>query len=136
METVKEKVSNAAAVAKEKAKLYEAKVQEKAETATAKTREEKELAHERRKAKEAEAKMELHQTKAEIIAERLNAKHAHMMQGHEAVNTGSQGQQHMTTAPPVTSSTALPVTSSTAPPVTSSTTEAPFAPLANPPENY
>lgn len=44
------------------------------EKATARTHEEKEVAKERRKAKEAQAKMELHQAKARHAAEKSSAK--------------------------------------------------------------
>lgn len=48
-----------------------------AEIASARTPEEKEIARERRKAREAQAKSELHQAKAKHAAEKLNAKQRH-----------------------------------------------------------
>ncbi|MFS7926882.1 putative Late embryogenesis abundant protein, LEA_1 subgroup [Helianthus anomalus] len=60
MHSVKEKVSNAASAAKAHVESYKANVEEKAEKATARTHEEKEIAHQRRKAKEAEGNMNLH----------------------------------------------------------------------------
>ncbi|KAI3703514.1 hypothetical protein L1987_73644 [Smallanthus sonchifolius] len=50
-------------------------VKEKAEKATARTQEEKEIAHQRRKAKEAKGKMNLHDEKAEHVAEKMHGKH-------------------------------------------------------------
>ncbi|RZC72753.1 hypothetical protein C5167_048232, partial [Papaver somniferum] len=85
MQTAKEKLSNVASAAKEHAKIYKAKVDEKAEKAAATTPEEKEIAHQRRKAKEAEAKMEFHAAKAEHKAETLDAKynnHHNPITGH------------------------------------------------------
>nr|XP_043630811.1 late embryogenesis abundant protein 18 [Erigeron canadensis] len=81
MHSVKEKVSNAASAAKAHVESYKAKMEEKAEKATARTEEEKEIAHQRRKAKEAEAKMNLHVEKAEHAAEKLHGKH-HVL-GHD-----------------------------------------------------
>lgn len=52
-----------------------------AEKATARTKEEKEIAHERAKAKEAKAKMELHEAKARHASEKLAAKQAHHVVG-------------------------------------------------------
>lgn len=46
-----------------------------AEKATATTKEEKAIAHEKRKAKEAEAKMNLHEAKSEHAAEKLHGSH-------------------------------------------------------------
>ncbi|XP_058086312.1 late embryogenesis abundant protein 6 [Magnolia sinica] len=82
MQAVKEKVSNAASVAKEHIDIYKAKVEEKAEKASARNETEKEIAHERRKAKEAEAKMEMHAAKVEHKANKENAKHAHAVGTH------------------------------------------------------
>lgn len=47
------------------------------EKAGARTKEENDIAEERRKAKEAEAKMELHESKAAHAGEKLQGKHAH-----------------------------------------------------------
>ncbi|XP_010270023.1 PREDICTED: uncharacterized protein LOC104606491 [Nelumbo nucifera] len=78
MQAAKEKLSNMASAAKERACIYKAKAEEKVEKAAARTKEEKEIARERRKAKEAQAKMELHQEKAKHKEERLNAEpHTH-----------------------------------------------------------
>ncbi|KAJ0111586.1 hypothetical protein Patl1_03476 [Pistacia atlantica] len=68
MHTVKEKVSNAASSGKAHVDIYKAKVEEG-----------KEMAHQRGKAKEAQAKMELHQAKAEHTAEKLRAKQSHVL---------------------------------------------------------
>ncbi|CAK7356164.1 unnamed protein product [Dovyalis caffra] len=75
MQAAKKKISNFASVAKERMTICKAKVEEQAELATARTAEEKELARERRKAKEAQAKLELHQAKAKHAAEKLSSKH-------------------------------------------------------------
>lgn len=56
-----------------------------AKKATARTEEEKVIAHERAKAKEAKAEMELHEAKARHAAEKLNSKHhGH---GHQPLGT-------------------------------------------------
>lgn len=47
-----------------------------AEKVGARTKEEKDIAEERRRAKEAEAKMELHEAKATHAGEKLEGKHA------------------------------------------------------------
>lgn len=47
------------------------------------------IAKERRKAKEAEAKMKLHETKAENAADKL--KHSHHVYGHNDPLAGGQG---------------------------------------------
>ncbi|PPS02862.1 hypothetical protein GOBAR_AA17801 [Gossypium barbadense] len=60
---MKEKISNMASTAKEHVNIGKAQLEEKLEKASASTEEQKELAHERKKAKEARAKMELHQDK-------------------------------------------------------------------------
>ena len=52
------------------------------EKATARTEEEKKLAHERKKAKEAEAKMELHQDKARHVEEKLRPKQPQYLHGY------------------------------------------------------
>lgn len=66
-----------------------------AEKATARTQEEKDIAHQRRKAKEAEAKMNLHMEKAEHAAEKLHGKH-HVLGGvyggHHQTPVGSVAQ--------------------------------------------
>ncbi|XP_031288143.1 late embryogenesis abundant protein 6 [Pistacia vera] len=79
MHTVKEKVSNAASSGKAHVDIYKTKVEEQVEQAAARTEEEKEIAHQRGKAKEAQAKMELHQAKAEHTAEKLRAKQSHVL---------------------------------------------------------
>ncbi|XP_076920673.1 late embryogenesis abundant protein 18-like [Bidens hawaiensis] len=86
MHSVKEKVSNAASAAKAHVESYKANLEEKAEKATARTQEEKDIAHQRRKAKEAEAKMNMHMEKAEHAAEKLHGKHDHVL-GPEHHNT-------------------------------------------------
>ncbi|KAJ8557921.1 hypothetical protein K7X08_004687 [Anisodus acutangulus] len=78
MHSVKEKVSNAAAAGKEHVDILKAKAEEKAEKVVARTKEERTIAEEVRKAKEAEAKMELHQAKARHAAEKLQSKQAHL----------------------------------------------------------
>ncbi|XP_055832081.1 late embryogenesis abundant protein 6 [Solanum dulcamara] len=78
MHSVREKVSNAAAAGKEHVDILKAKAEEKAEKAVARTREGKRIAEEVRKAKEAEAKMELHQAKARHAAETLQSKQSHL----------------------------------------------------------
>ncbi|KAI3505385.1 hypothetical protein L1887_27503 [Cichorium endivia] len=93
MHSVKEKVSNAASAAKAHVESYKANMEEKAEKATARTQEEKEIAHQRRKAKEAEAKMNLHVEKADHAAEKLHGKH-HVL-GHDSV-AGIYGGHHQT----------------------------------------
>ncbi|KAI3692054.1 hypothetical protein L6452_31863 [Arctium lappa] len=91
MHSVKEKVSNAASAAKAHVETYKANLEEKAEKATARTHEEKDIAHQRRKAKEAEANMNLHLEKAEHAAEKLHGKH-HVL-GHDSV-AGAYGGHH------------------------------------------
>lgn len=53
-----------------------------AEKATAGTKEEKAIAHEKRKAKEAEAEMNLHQAKSQHAAEKLHGTHHQPAQAH------------------------------------------------------
>ncbi|KAH0662390.1 hypothetical protein KY284_027321 [Solanum tuberosum] len=114
MHSVKEKVSNAAAAGKEHVDILKAKAEEKAEKAVARTREEKRIAEEVRKAKEAEAKMELHQAKARHAAETLQSKQSHLI-GRHGHHHGThtvgvhQGQQN-----PVVGST-IPTTATVAP---------------------
>ncbi|XP_073131926.1 late embryogenesis abundant protein 18-like [Henckelia pumila] len=81
MHSVKQKVSDAAAEAKERVDVLKAKAGEKAEMSTARTKEGKQIAKERRKAKEAEANMMLHQAKAQHAAEALHGKQ-HGLFGH------------------------------------------------------
>ncbi|XP_050235056.1 late embryogenesis abundant protein 18 [Mercurialis annua] len=75
MLSAKEKLSNMASAAKEHLTICQAKVEEKVEKATARTHEQKKIAKERRKAKEAQAKMELHQAKAKHAADKLRHHH-------------------------------------------------------------
>ncbi|CAN4097823.1 unnamed protein product [Withania somnifera] len=116
MHSVKEKVSNAAAAGKEHVDILKAKAEEKAEKAVARTKEERTIAEEVRKAKEAEAKMELHQAKARHAAEKLQSKQAHLggvvghpHHHHGTPMVGGQGQQN-----PVVGTT-IPTTGSVAP---------------------
>ncbi|KAL8195863.1 hypothetical protein R6Q57_025353 [Mikania cordata] len=81
MHSVKEKVSNAASAAKAHVESYKANLEEKAEKATARTQEERDIAHQRRKAKEAEAKANMHAEKAEHASEKLHGKHHHVLGG-------------------------------------------------------
>ncbi|GJT59153.1 late embryogenesis abundant protein 18 [Tanacetum coccineum] len=114
MKSVKEKVSNAASAAKAHVESYKANLEEKAEKATARTPEEREIAHQRRKAKEAEAKMNMHVEKADHAAEKQQGKH-HIL-GHSAVpggyggapvaqTTGVPHQQPLGAVDPVTGTT-------------------------------
>ncbi|XP_021904517.1 late embryogenesis abundant protein 18-like [Carica papaya] len=82
MQSAKEKISNMASSTKEHIKICMAKTEEKLEKATATTEEQKHIARERRKAKEAQAKMELHQAKAEHAAQKLRAKQGSLA-GHK-----------------------------------------------------
>ncbi|XVF13607.1 hypothetical protein REPUB_Repub08aG0222000 [Reevesia pubescens] len=82
MYKVKEKISNMASSVKEHMNIGKAQVEEKLEKATARTEEDKKLAHERKKAKEARAKMELHQDKVRHVEERLGAKQPQYMHGY------------------------------------------------------
>lgn len=61
-----------------------ANIQEKSELAIARTKDEKKMVRERRKAREAEAVRQLHQAKANNKAQKLNARHARLMQGQPA----------------------------------------------------
>ncbi|KAI3453921.1 hypothetical protein Pfo_010584 [Paulownia fortunei] len=87
MHSAKQKVADAAAVAQEHAEILKAKAEEKTEVAVARTEVEKEIAHERRKAKEAEAKMKMHEAKAQHLEEKLYGKHhglcGHHQHGHQ-----------------------------------------------------
>lgn len=57
--------------------IYDDDIIIQAEKARARTKEEEVIAHERAKAKEAKAKMELHDAKAKHAAEKLSTKQAH-----------------------------------------------------------
>ncbi|KAK7330891.1 hypothetical protein VNO77_25097 [Canavalia gladiata] len=94
MQSSKEKLQNVAAAAKEHVDIYKAKIDEKAERATARTEEEKAIVHERAKAKEAKAKMELHEAKARHAAEKLSNKQSHYygLHEHESPVVGAQQQ--------------------------------------------
>ncbi|TKY55563.1 seed maturation protein [Spatholobus suberectus] len=94
MQSSKEKLRNMASAAKEHVDIYKAKIDEKAEKATARTEEGKVIAHERAKAKEAEAKMELHEAKARHAAEKLSTKQSHYygLHNHEPPVVGTQTQ--------------------------------------------
>ncbi|XP_059658767.1 late embryogenesis abundant protein 18-like [Cornus florida] len=120
MYSAKEKVSNAASVAKEKVDKYKAKVEEKLKgfysfddalnKSTARTKEEEEIAHQERKAKEAEAEMRMHDAKFEHAAEKLQAKHTHHclgVGGHSHTSTHAHYQPVGTVAP--TTGTTAPV---------------------------
>lgn len=76
----------------------------------ARTEEEKVIAHERAKAKEAKAKMELHEAKARHAAEKLSAKQSHLpvgvhhqqpppMVGTQYNYQGQAGQQPLGSVP-------------------------------------
>ncbi|KAJ4958651.1 hypothetical protein NE237_025762 [Protea cynaroides] len=80
MQPVKDKLSNMAGAAKEQASIARAKAGEKIETATATTPEERERAHERTMAKEAQAKMQFHEGKAERLDEKQH--HPYGLHGH------------------------------------------------------
>ncbi|XVE57463.1 hypothetical protein DITRI_Ditri04bG0092600 [Diplodiscus trichospermus] len=82
MQKVKEKISNMASSVKEHINIGKAEAEEKLEKAAARTEEEKKLAHERKKAKEARAKMELHQDKVGHAEERLRAKQPQYLHGY------------------------------------------------------
>nr|ABB72363.1 seed maturation protein [Glycine canescens] len=103
MQSSKEKMKNMASAAKEQVDIYKAKIDEKAEKATARTEEERVIAHEHAKAKEAEAKMELHEAKARHAAEKLSANQSHYGLHHDHNNPPlvgttqthyQQGHQH------------------------------------------
>ncbi|CAN8287476.1 unnamed protein product [Cochlearia groenlandica] len=80
MHTVKEKISDKASTAKEKITICGAKAQGHAETTTARTSKEKKMAHEREKSNVAQAKANLHQSKAEHAADAQV--HGHHLPGH------------------------------------------------------
>ncbi|KAI7989872.1 Late embryogenesis abundant protein 6 [Camellia lanceoleosa] len=77
MQSAKEKVSNVASEAKGKLDETKAKAEEKVGKATARTTEEERMAEEKRRAKEGEAKMGLHEAKAEHAADKLQGGHHH-----------------------------------------------------------
>ncbi|KAG5540091.1 hypothetical protein RHGRI_020355 [Rhododendron griersonianum] len=79
MHTAKEKISNMASAAKAHVDISKAKV------------EEKHVVEEQRKAKEAEAKMRLHEEKAEHAAEKFQGKHSHLLHGHHQPVVGTHG---------------------------------------------
>ncbi|GER30274.1 seed maturation protein [Striga asiatica] len=89
MHSTKQKVSDAAAVAKEHVDILKAKAQEKAEKGMARSKEEKEVAHEVRKAKEAEAKMKMHETKAQNAQDKLYGEHHGLYGKHHHQPVGS-----------------------------------------------
>ncbi|KDP29011.1 hypothetical protein JCGZ_19500 [Jatropha curcas] len=86
MLSAKEKISNMASAAKKHVTICRAKVDEKVERASARTHEQKQIAKERRKAKEAQAKMKLHQEKAKHAAEKLSGRRAHHLSGATHTN--------------------------------------------------
>ncbi|KAL9422689.1 hypothetical protein AB3S75_034883 [Citrus x aurantiifolia] len=100
MQNIREKVSNAASTGKAHVDIYKAKAEEKAEKAAAMTEEEKELAHQRRKAKEAKAKMEMHQAKAIHAAEKLRAKQSHLYGPNLAAGTDDHHHLGQNELPP------------------------------------
>ncbi|XP_030533534.1 late embryogenesis abundant protein 6 [Rhodamnia argentea] len=95
MQSAEEKLKNVASSTKEQINKAKAKIEEKVEKAAARTPEEKEMAHERRKAREAKAKMELHHAKAKHVGEKFATKHSTLAgHVHEPVT-------HHTTTQPV-----------------------------------
>lgn len=92
-DVIKEKVSNIASKFKEKIRIYRAKMEEKVEVFSAKTNEQKVMAHERRMAKVAKAKMELHQAKARHACKKQNSKlsHHHKLPYAHGMETGGDG---------------------------------------------
>ncbi|KZV31716.1 hypothetical protein F511_00520 [Dorcoceras hygrometricum] len=110
MQAVKQKVSNAAAAAKEHVDVMKAKAEEKRELSMARTKEEEAIATERRKAKEAEANMRLHATKADNAAVKLQGKQKGLF-GNRHHGTGAatvgQGNHYPTgTTAPMSNTTA------------------------------
>lgn len=75
-----------------------------AEKAAARTEEEKVLAHERAKAKEAKAKMELHEAKARHAAEKISTKQPYHFGHKEPPLVGAQQQGLNLNHPPVSGS--------------------------------
>ncbi|KAL4324447.1 hypothetical protein GQ457_11G021060 [Hibiscus cannabinus] len=101
MQTAKEKISNMTSSAKEHVNIGKAKVEEKLEKAAATTEEEKRLAHERKEAKEARAKMELHQDKVKHLEGKLRAKQPQYLHGYGYdLDHEPALQTEDTTAPP------------------------------------
>ncbi|KAF1002216.1 late embryogenesis abundant protein 18-like [Apium graveolens] len=92
MHYVKEKVSNAASAGQEHVDITKAHLQEKAEKTTTRTKEEKQIAREKRKAKEAEVKMNLHEAKSEHAADKLHWSHHLPAQTHhnQPLGTGRE----------------------------------------------
>ncbi|XP_073131932.1 uncharacterized protein [Henckelia pumila] len=103
MQTVKQKVNNAAASAKERVDVLKAKTEGKAEKSMASNKEDKEMAKENKKAKEAEAKMKLHEDKAGNAAGHLQGKQQGQFGGAGAAPLTQGGNQHTagTTAVPL-----------------------------------
>ncbi|XP_042488746.1 late embryogenesis abundant protein 18-like [Macadamia integrifolia] len=94
MRAAKEKVSDMASAAKEHINIGGAKAEENAERAAGV---DKDVAEERRKVKEAQAKMELHEAKAEHRADRLDAKqqsHLYGQQGQHQYPIPTPGGQY------------------------------------------
>ncbi|KZV31717.1 hypothetical protein F511_00521 [Dorcoceras hygrometricum] len=75
MQTAKQKMSDAAASAKERVDVLKAKAEGKADKTMASSKEDKEVAKEQKKAKEAEAKVRKHEEKADNATGHLQAKH-------------------------------------------------------------
>ncbi|CAL5441501.1 unnamed protein product [Camellia sinensis] len=93
MHPAKEKVSNVVSEAKGKLDETKAKAEEKVEKATARTTEEERMAEEKRRAKEGEAKMGLHEAKAEHAADKLQSGHHHPV-GTAAPMAGATAPTH------------------------------------------
>ncbi|XWS49242.1 hypothetical protein CRYUN_Cryun13aG0147200 [Craigia yunnanensis] len=93
----KKKISNIASSVKELINIVKADVEEKKQRLGQITEEEKKLAHERKKAKEAPAKMELHQGKVRHAEERMKAKQPQYLHGY--------GYDHRTAATPMAETT-------------------------------
>ncbi|CAH8300065.1 unnamed protein product [Eruca vesicaria subsp. sativa] len=85
MHSVKEKISDMASTAKEKLSICGAKAQGHAEKKMARTSHEKKIAKEREKSKVAQAKAELHQSKADHAAD--TQVHGHHLPGHSTYPT-------------------------------------------------
>ncbi|KAK7346836.1 hypothetical protein VNO80_21359 [Phaseolus coccineus] len=94
MQSSKEKLKNMASAAKEQVDVYKAKIDEKAEKATARTEEERVIAHERARANEAKAKMELHEAKGRHAAEKLGTKQSQYYGQHEHPLVGTHQTQY------------------------------------------
>ncbi|KAL1200470.1 Late embryogenesis abundant protein 18 [Cardamine amara subsp. amara] len=89
MQSAKEKLSDMASTAKEKLHIGGAKAQGHAEKTMARTKKEKKLAHEREKSKEAQAKADLHESKAEHAADAQVL--GHHLPGHSTYPTRATG---------------------------------------------